>query len=158
MPKLKIRKRYYYILNTKDLLNPHAINHIFFNKKAAKNYIRRRFNNDTKHYLILKGEKLTEFNLYFKRLKHRFYSKWPIPDSRILSDQDRKTFRTTIRRKLYGYMRVMPYSHRCDRCTESYPDNPLFAKLRDYLFNGRKRRLCEKCHQRYLRENNLLDS
>lgn len=153
MPKgFKIREDSWYIIDATSVTQPKALDERFINKRASERYIKRRFSNDFKHYVPIKGDKLKKFEIEYADIKRRFFSKYSIPDRKILSKQDKQTFRTTMRRKLFGYARVHLYSHKCDRCCESKPLNPMFAKLRDYLFNGRRRRLCYECHAKYKRE------
>lgn len=151
---LKIRDDNWYIVDATQVTRPKVINARFLNKKAATLYWERRLSCSSKH-LVIKGSKFKKLKLEIKALKRRFYSKYAIPNSKILSFQGRKTFRTTMRRKLFGYMRVAEYSHHCDGCKRSEKDKPKLAKKRDYLFNGRIRRLCDKCHIRYTTKHGI---
>lgn len=137
----------WYILDATKIIRPQTIRHTrFISRKAAELYVKRRFSGDFQHYIPIKGIKLIKFEIDYAKLKKRFYSKYAIPNSKILSRQGKKTFRTTMRRKLYGYVRKFPYSHKCDRCTTSRPWYPKFCKLRPELFNGRKRKVCDGCY------------
>ncbi len=146
--RIKLKPDSWYIIDARNIIKPKALDERFISKKGANKYVERRFNSDFKHYIPIKGKNLIKFNVEFSHIKRYFYSKYCIPDRKILTAQGKKTFRTTIRRKLFGYVRKEKYSHFCDRCRKSHPWDPTFARIRKTLFNGRRRRLCDKCHRR----------
>jgi hypothetical protein len=95
------------------------------------------------------GERLQDFKVRSNKLKKRFCSKYEVPDIKLLSRQGKKTFRTVMRRRLWGYIRLMPYSRHCDVCYKSDPNNLHFAKIAPFLIKGRILRACEKCTNKH---------
>jgi hypothetical protein len=145
---LNLKRTGYYIINASNLLEVTLINKRFLTKKAARLLVKRALGGDFKNYLIFKAKDAKKFMFLHEKVKLRFYSKYEIPDHKLLSKQDRKSLRTLMRRRLFGRVYAIPYSHRCDKCRTGYEWLPQFAKLAEFLINGKQRRLCNKCYEK----------
>ncbi len=138
----------YYILDYRKLAECKALNAHFLSVKAAELFIARNLPSKV-GFMVVSSEELLTLNAKFKRIKRRFYSKYEVEDWRLLNKQAKKTLRTVLRRRLFGYCRSSKFSVYCDACGNSRPHDPKFAKLAPFIIRGRIARACKQCTHKY---------
>jgi hypothetical protein len=100
----RIKELYYYIVDFKQFMKPELLPVYFVNKNAAKRVLEANVpnRNRRKLYSIIKGLNIKNEHIPYKLGHGNFFhcgSKYAYPD-RVRTKQDRKSYRTLLRRRL----------------------------------------------------------
>jgi len=99
---MKIKKRKYYIVDNINLLNPKLFRKAFDSKQFSKKVIRKYLDANFKRFTIIKGRYAIKNKIGFiphkegRKFKERIV-KYEY-DKECITNQDRKSFRTKLRR------------------------------------------------------------
>jgi len=109
--KYKIYKDKYYIIDFSNLMDVKVLNFYFLNRRAAQIAVEENFRSKKrKYYAVVKGSKLTEEIRNNTQRKIPLFTKYSYPVDKVTM-QERKTFRTVMRRRLRRmgiYTKVRP--------------------------------------------------
>lgn len=116
--KLKIHKKYWYILEFTNILKVRVLRYYFLNKVSATRCVKDFFPSRNQLFRVVKGRRVKDYiALQGNRSKIGYFSKYEYPLGTIYSEQSKKSYRTKFRRRLrrMGLLSNIKQSVRFDR-------------------------------------------